>query len=109
MGSWECLHFRQPDLLPELERRDIGFVLDIGHARLNHALVVFAKKSRPCHIHFHDNCGTNDDHAACGSGTIDFSQLLPLLPAFAPRIIECVDQAAYEKSVTYLSAVGDRI
>ncbi|ABS55506.1 Xylose isomerase domain protein TIM barrel [Methanoregula boonei 6A8] len=102
MGSWECLHFRQPDLLPELERRDIGFVLDIGHARLNHALCMFAGKSRPCHIHLHDNGGTNDDHAACGSGTIDFARLLPLLPASASRIIECMDPRAYEKSVAYL-------
>jgi len=47
IGSWGCLHFRQPDLLPELERRDIGFVLDVGHARLNHALGTFAKKAGP--------------------------------------------------------------
>ena len=107
MGSWECLHFRQPDLLPELERRDIGFVLDIGHARLNQALEVFAKTSRPCHIHVHDNSGTGDDHAACGSGTIDFAQLLPLLPASVPRIIECMDPAAYERSVAYLAKIDD--
>ena len=109
MGSWECLHFRQPDLLPELERRNIGFVLDIGHAKLNHALDMFARKSRPCHIHLHDNAGTADDHAACGSGTIDFSQLLPLLPASASRIVEIKDPAAYEKSVAYLSEMENRI
>ena len=99
----ECRSFRQPDLLPELERRDIGFVLDIGHARLNQALEVFAKTSRPCHIHIHDNSGTGDDHAACGSGTIDFARLLPLLPASVPRIIECMDPAAYERSIAYLA------
>ena len=109
MGSWECLHFRQPDLLPELECRDIGFVLDIGHARLNQALEVFAKTSRPCHIHIHDNSGTGDDHAACGSGTIDFARLLPLLPTSVPRIIECMDPAAYERSVAYLAEREERL
>jgi sugar phosphate isomerase/epimerase len=105
MGSWECLHFRQPDLLSELEHHDIGFVLDVGHARLNNNLEEFARRSRPCHVHLHDNCGKNDDHAACGTGTIDFAALLPLLPASASRIIECSDPAAYEKSVAFLSSV----
>jgi len=109
MGSWECLHFRQPDLLLELERRNIGFVLDIGHAQLNHALGVFAKTSRPCHVHIHDNSGTGDDHAACGTGTIDFSELLPLLPPSVSRIIECGDPAAYERSVAYLSGIEDSL
>lgn len=109
MGSWECLHFRQPDLLPELERRDIGFVLDVGHARLNNVLETFARNSRPCHIHLHDNRGTNDDHAACGTGTVDFTSLLSLLPASASRIIECSDPAAYEKSVEYLTLVKSRV
>ncbi len=105
MGAWECLHFRKPDLLPELEQRDIGFVLDIGHARLNNELETFARRSRPCHIHLHDNCGKNDDHAPCGTGTIDFAALLPLLPDDASRVIECSDIAAYEKSVAYLSSL----
>jgi len=105
MGAWECLHFRQPDLLSELERRDIGFVLDVGHANINHALEEFARTSRPCHVHLHDNQGTNDDHAACGTGTIDFAGLLPLLPASASRVIECSNIEAYEKSVAYLSSL----
>ena len=43
MGSWECLHFRQPDLLSDLAFHDIGFVLDVGHARLNNNLEEFAR------------------------------------------------------------------
>ncbi|MFA7695575.1 MAG: sugar phosphate isomerase/epimerase family protein [Methanoregula sp.] len=102
MGAWECLLFRTPELLTALDCHDIGFVLDVGHARLNNNLGEFLQKSQPCHIHIHDNCGTNDDHAACGTGTIDFAGLLPLLPADASRVIECSDITAYEKSVTYL-------
>jgi len=105
MGSWECLHFRQPDLVPELASRDIGFVLDVGHARLNNALETFAETSAPCHIHFHDNKGTNDDHAACGAGTIDFARILPHLPETASRVIEVSDIAAYEQSVAYLTGL----
>ena len=88
-------------------RHDIGFVLDVGHARLNNNLEEFARNGRPCHVHLHDNGGTNDDHAACGTGTIDFAALLPLLPVSASRIIECSDPAAYEKSVAFLSAIED--
>ena len=47
MGSWECLHFRQPDLLSDLAYHDIGFVLDVGHARLNNNLEEFARKAGP--------------------------------------------------------------
>jgi sugar phosphate isomerase/epimerase len=105
MGSWECLHFRQPDLVPELASRDIGFVLDVGHARLNNALETFAETSVPCHIHFHDNKGTNDDHAACGAGSIDFARILPHLPDNASRVIEVSDIASYEQSVAYLTGL----
>ncbi|MFZ1897447.1 sugar phosphate isomerase/epimerase family protein [Methanoregula sp.] len=109
MGSWECFVFRNPEFLSELEHCDIGFVLDVGHAQLNNQLMEFANKSRPCHIHLHDNTGTNDDHAACGDGTIDFTALLPLLPVPASRIIECRDFSGYEKSLAYLSSVEDLV
>jgi len=109
MGSWECFVFRNPEFLPELESHDIGFVLDIGHAQLNNQLMEFVKKSEPCHIHLHDNSGTNDDHAACGTRSIDFTTLLPLLPASASRIIECKDLEAYKKSVAYLSSIDNRV
>ncbi|WP_292424452.1 hypothetical protein [Methanoregula sp.] len=46
--------------------------------------------------------------AGCGTGTIDFTALLPLLPASASRIIECSDPVAYEKSVAFLSSVEER-
>ncbi|MFA5330780.1 MAG: sugar phosphate isomerase/epimerase family protein [Methanoregula sp.] len=105
MGSWDCFLFRDPGFLPELEQRDIGFVLDAGHARLNNALMEFARAGSPCHLHLHDNGGTNDDHAACGTGSIDFAALLPLLPKTVPRIIECKDPGSYEKSVAYLSRI----
>jgi len=105
MGAWECLVFRTPGLVAALERRDIGFVLDIGHANINGNLMDFAKASRPCHVHIHDNCGKNDDHAVCGTGTIDFAALLPLLPASSPRIVECTDPDGYEKCMRYLSGI----
>lgn len=105
MGLWECLHFRQPDLVPELAARDLGFVLDAGHAQLNNALQTFAETGSPCHVHFHDNKGLNDDHAACGAGAIEFARLLPLLPKSASRVIEVSDITAYETSVAYLEGL----
>jgi sugar phosphate isomerase/epimerase len=106
MGSWECCHFRTPDLLPELRQRNLGFVLDAGHAHLNKRVNEFLENSIPDHLHLHDNSGSADDHNACGNGTIDFSAILSRVPASVSRIIECRDLAAYDRGVAFLSVTG---
>jgi sugar phosphate isomerase/epimerase len=107
MGSWECCHFRTPALLPELQSRGLGFVLDCGHARLNGNLEAFLASGQCCHVHLHDNGGTNDDHDACGSGTIDFPSLLDSVPSHATLVVETRELAAAGRSLTYLSSWRD--
>ena len=105
MGSWECCHFRRPDLIPELHGRDLGFVLDVGHAFLNGALAEFLDAPAPIHVHLHDNDRTTDGHAACGTGAIDFPLVLSRLPKDVPRIIEVRGMEEFEQSIAYLTSL----
>ncbi|MFA5268129.1 MAG: sugar phosphate isomerase/epimerase family protein [Methanoregula sp.] len=105
MGGWECCHFRTPAFLPELTSRGLGFVLDCGHARLNGNLDAFLSAGGCCHVHLHDNGGTNDDHNACGDGTTDFSQVLERIPRQATLVIETRELAAADRSLRYLASL----
>ncbi|MFA5332142.1 MAG: sugar phosphate isomerase/epimerase family protein [Methanoregula sp.] len=105
MGAWECLVFRSPELVPAIRNRGLGFVLDFGHANINGNPAAFVIDGKPCHVHLHDNFGKSDEHAPCGTGSIDFAGLLRLLPKTATRIIECTNPDGYEKSVQFLSRI----
>ncbi|MDD1691006.1 MAG: sugar phosphate isomerase/epimerase [Methanoregula sp.] len=105
MGGWECCHFRTPEFLPELTSRGLGFTLDCGHARLNNNLDEFLATGDYCHVHLHDNGGTNDDHNSCGSGTIDFARVMEQIPRKATLVIETRELAAADQSIAYLTSV----
>jgi len=105
MGSWECCHFRTPAFLPELTARGLGVTLDCGHARLNGNLEEFLAAGEFCHVHLHDNGGTIDDHLACGTGAINFSDTLQRLPPQATLVVETRELAAADQSIRYLSSL----
>lgn len=105
MGAWECCHFRTPAFLPELAARDLGCTLDCGHARLNGNLDEFLAAGEFCHVHLHDNGGTTDDHLACGTGTIDFSDTLQRLLPQATLVVETKELLAADQSISYLSSL----
>ena len=98
LGSWDCCHFRFPSLLPHIRECGLGFCLDVGHANLNQALADFLLE-KPEHVHLHDNHGRWDEHAACGSGEIDFSAVMRL---DAVGIIECMEFDAVLASLEFL-------
>jgi sugar phosphate isomerase/epimerase len=104
MGSWECCHFRTPSFLHELTERDLGFTLDCGHAQLNGNLDAFLNSGFCCHVHFHDNYGTSDDHLACGEGTIDFAGMVQQLSREAILVVETRELSAADRSIRYLSS-----
>lgn len=60
---------------------DIGFVLDIGHANLNHQIKDFITQlpDKPVHVHVSDNDGTHDSHLGIGHGTIDWEDVAKLI------------------------------
>jgi sugar phosphate isomerase/epimerase len=105
MGGWECCHFRTPAFLPELVFRGLGCTLDCGHARMNGNLDEFLAAGEFCHVHLHDNSGQNDDHNACGGGTINFPRLVRLLPQHATLVVETRDLADADRSLQYLSTL----
>ncbi|MEI8330778.1 MAG: sugar phosphate isomerase/epimerase family protein [Methanomicrobiales archaeon] len=105
MGAWECCHFRTPAFLPELSTRGLGCTLDCGHARPNGNLNEFLAVGEFCHVHLHDNGGTVDDHLACGTGVINFSDTLQQLPSQAILVVETRELLAAEQSISYLSSL----
>jgi len=105
MGMWECCHFRGPEFLLELTSRGLGCTLDVGHAQLNGNLGAFLAAGSFCHIHLHDNCGTSDDHAACGSGTVDFPLVMQQIPLNAALVIETKELEAADRSRFYLTSL----
>jgi len=110
MGRWECCHFRGPEFMRELAARDLGCTLDVGHAQLNGNLAAFLAVGGFCHVHLHDNHGTNDDHVACGSGSIDFPSVMQQIPRDATLVIETKELDAADRSRSYLTSLrnGER-
>lgn len=104
MGMWECCHFRGPKFISELVARGLGCTLDVGHAQLNGNLTAFLAVGGFCHVHLHDNCGTNDDHAACGDGDIDFPSVMQHLGG-ASLVIETKELDAADRSRSYLTSL----
>ncbi len=102
MGSWECCHFRSPELIRQLRERDLDYTLDLGHAHPNGNIRMFLEEYPPVHVHLHDNGGVIDDHAACGTGSVEFGEILPLLPARVPRILEVKSPGEFEDSLDFL-------
>ena len=56
---------------------DIGMVLDVAHANLNHQIQDFIRKfpEKIVHIHVSDNDGAHDLHLGIGHGTIDWESV----------------------------------
>ena len=98
LGSWECCHFRFTNIIPVIRDAGIGICLDVGHANLNQALDTFLKE-KPEHVHLHDNHGVWDEHAACGTGTIDFTRVMEL---DTTGIVECMEFDAVLASLEFL-------
>lgn len=103
LGSWDCCRFQTPDLLTCIRECGLSFVLDVGHANLTGTLEAFLTK-RPDHLHLHDNCGVWDEHAACGSGTIDFAPVLAAAGS-ATMIVEVMRFEDVERSLSFLDGL----
>ena len=65
----------------ETSLRDIGIVLDVGHANLENQTINFLRKlpDKIVHLHISDNMGENDQHLGIGYGKIDWQQFAETL------------------------------
>ena len=69
---------------------DIRFVLDIGHANLNHQIQEFITQfsDKIVYMHVSDNDGTHDSHLGIGHGTINWAS-----------VAEAIKEIKYDKVV----------
>ena len=102
MGAWDICFFREPEFLGRLAGLDLGFALDVGHAHVNGNLAPFLEQGGAIHVHLHDNCGSRDDHLACGEGSIDFGHVMAALPPDATKIVEPASFHQYRRSLEHL-------
>jgi sugar phosphate isomerase/epimerase len=71
------------DLVDRIGLDNVGITFDVGHAHVHRdkcggvatSAELFGSRIR--HYHVHDNNGTADQHRCIGSGTIEYSSLLP--------------------------------
>jgi sugar phosphate isomerase/epimerase len=103
LGSLDYCQFQTPMLIEILRREGLGFTLDVGHANLTGTLDAFLQL-QPDHLHLHDNHGEWDEHAACGTGTVDFASVLSAMRD-ATAVIEVMRYEDAAKSITYLSSL----
>jgi sugar phosphate isomerase/epimerase len=104
LGSLDCCHFQTPELVRELRGAGLGLTLDVGHANLTGTLDAFLQE-KPDHFHLHDNKGISDEHAACGTGTVDFTSVLASA-GDATLILEVLKLEDVKPSLEYLAYLG---
>lgn len=83
------------DLLNELDRPELGLILDTGHAHISSTLPVETDASGSLlrSTHVHDNDGRKDSHLPPGLGTILWDDWLDSLDAISyrgPIMLECI-------------------
>ncbi|MEA5037019.1 MAG: sugar phosphate isomerase/epimerase [Methanocorpusculum sp.] len=104
LGSLDCCHFQTPELVRELRAAGLGLTLDVGHANLTGTLDAFLRE-KPDHMHLHDNKGSSDEHAACGTGSVDFAKI-QTAAGDATLILEVLRLDDVKPSLDYLASLG---
>ncbi len=104
LGSMECCYFQNTELVREIRAAGLGLTLDVGHANLTGTLDTFLQE-KPDHLHLHDNKGICDEHAGCGTGTVDFAKILPEIRD-ATLILEVLRLEDVKPSMDYLASLG---
>ncbi len=104
LGSMECCFFQNTELVRELRAAGLGLTLDVGHANLTRTLDAFLHE-KPDHLHLHDNKGSFDEHAACGTGSVDFAKIQTTV-GDATLILEVLRLDDVKPSLDYLASLG---
>ena len=104
LGSMKCCYFQNTELVREIRAAGLGLTLDVGHANLTGTLDTFLQE-KPDHLHLHDNKGITDEHAGCGTGTVDFAKILPEIRD-ATLILEVLRLEDVKPSMDYLASLG---
>lgn len=84
---------RQPDemldILGQVDRRNAGMTLDLGHANTMGLVDEFLGRclDRVVHIHIHDNHGGHDEHLPLGEGSIDWKKVMEKLSGYKGMMV----------------------
>jgi len=116
-----CALPRDPRVVAALQRtfaeleelqRELGLILDSGHAALCGTLHDFLNEPHAelAHVHMHDNRGpadAGDPHLPLGRGIVDAGAVVRRTRQSGARIIlELLDETAIAESVAYLERRG---
>ncbi len=76
-------------MMDTVDRVNLGFVLDVGHANTNGNLSCFLEqlRDRMVHVHIHDNHGIRDEHLPVGFGTVDWKAVSRALDGYRGRLV----------------------
>ena len=90
---------------PGLDLRDLGTVLDVGHANTCGSLDAFLAEQDISHVHLHDNAGCSDDHLPLGQGNIEFGTVLKMIRTKGiSAVLENKSEAAVLESLNFLQS-----
>jgi sugar phosphate isomerase/epimerase len=92
MVNIPALFGRRPEeilgILETVDRDNVGFILDIGHANTNNNLDTFLKlKDMVIHAHVHDNHGERDEHLPVGNGTVPWKKVVDAFQDYKGRMV----------------------
>jgi sugar phosphate isomerase/epimerase len=92
MVNMPALLGRRPEeivgILETVDRKNVGFIFDVGHANTNGNVEEFLKlKNLAIHAHIHDNHGERDEHLPVGFGTVPWPKVASALEDFKGRMV----------------------
>lgn len=92
MVNMPALLGRRPEeiagILETVDRENVGFIFDVGHANTNGNVENFLKlKDIMIHAHMHDNHGERDEHLPVGNGTVPWNKVAAGLKDYKGRIV----------------------
>jgi sugar phosphate isomerase/epimerase len=92
MVNMPALLGRRPEeimgILETVDRENVGFILDVGHANTNGNVEKFLElKDKVIHAHIHDNHGQKDEHLPVGNGTVPWKKVAEAFEEFSGRMV----------------------
>lgn len=103
------------EILDAVDSPWLRFCADLGHAacfsRMAPEEWIESFKDRLVLLHFHDNDGLDDQHAACGEGVVGYDQVYEALKTAdisCPVVLE-VSEEAWDPSVEHIKQIGFEI
>jgi sugar phosphate isomerase/epimerase len=92
MVNMPALLGRRPEeilgMLENIDRENVGFILDVGHANTNGNVEKFLElRDRVIHAHIHDNHGLKDEHLPVGAGTVPWEKVAHALQSYRGRMV----------------------